>query len=414
MIADERSATSELDALLRTVVRERMVADVPMGALLSGGVDSSLVVSLMQTQSAKPVRTFSVGFNADGYDESAAARSVAQHLGTDHTEFQLTAPLARATIPELASIWDEPFADKSQIPTLLVCRLARQHVTVALTGDGGDEAFGGYARHFLSARIAGVFGLPLPIRRAGAAALQLLSQEYLAARHRTVGLGSTALSASQWRKLGRVLGAADERELYARCVEVGDGGAALSRVRDGADMVPELPNLPSRLMFRDMARYLPGDILVKLDRASMAVSLEARCPLLDHRVIEFAWRVPVSMKIRGGKGKWLLRRALRQYLPDSLVDRPKHGFNVPVAAWLRGSLRDWADALLDPGRLRQQGLLNSTRVQACWQEHLSGRADRAGELWAILMVQAWLDNQNASTSARSDFSSLELASSGVG
>ncbi len=372
-----------------------MVADVPMGALLSGGVDSSLVVSLMQAQSARPVRTFTVGFDADSYDEAAAARGVADHLGTDHTEFRLTAEIARATIPELPQVWDEPFADESQIPTLLVCRLARRHVTVALTGDGGDEGFGGYSRHFMSARLAHLFGLPLPLRRAGSAALQLLSSETLAAAQRRVPLAPYALNGSQWQKLGRVLAAADERDLYARFIEVGGGSAALGFADDAAETIPALPDLPSRLMYRDMARYLPGDILVKLDRASMAVSLEARCPLLDHRIIDFSWRLPLSMKVRHGKGKWLLRQALRKYLPDQLIDRPKHGFDVPVAAWLRGPLRDWAQALLDESRLRQQGLLDAARVQVCWQEHLSGRRDRAGELWAILMVQAWLDAQHA-------------------
>jgi len=385
---------AELDRLLRTVVRERMVADVPLGAFLSGGIDSTLVASLMQAQSAQPVRTFTIGFDDTQHDEAGAAAAVARHLGTEHTEFRLTAADARAVIPDLPRIWDEPFADESQIPTLLVSRLARQHVTVALTGDGGDEGFGGYSRHIMSARMAPVFGLPLALRRAAGAALLALRPDAWDGMLGSVGLAPPGvLSGGNLQKLGCVLGAADERALYQRLTTFSGTPAAFGPAV--ADAVPPLPDLAARLMYRDMTQYLPGDILVKLDRASMAVSLETRCPLLDHRVIEFAWRLPTAMKLRGGKGKWLLRQVLGRYVPKPLFERPKHGFNVPISAWLKGPLRGWAGDLLAPDRLRREGMMDPARVQACWREHLDGRRDHAGELWAVLMAQAWLDNERS-------------------
>lgn len=385
---------SELDRLLRIAVRERMVADVPLGAFLSGGIDSSTVVALMQAQSPRPVRTFTIGFRDAQYNEADDAARVARHLGTEHTELRLTPAEARAVVPDLPLIWDEPFADESQIPTFLVARMARQHVTVALSGDGGDESFGGYARHFMPARLAPVFGLPLKLRRMAASALLALSpaawEGLLRALALPVALRRT-LSGVNLQKLARVLDAADDHEVYKRLISVSRRPATLDPMEADADAIPPLPDPAGRLMYRDMAGYLPGDILVKLDRASMAVSLEARCPLLDHRVVEFAWRLPTAVKVRGGKGKWLLRRVLRRYVPDALFERPKQGFNVPIGRWLRGPLRDWAEELLAVPRLRREGFLDPGRVQACWQEHLSGRRDRTYELWAILMVEAWLD-----------------------
>lgn len=378
----------ELDRVLRLAVRQRMVADVPLGAFLSGGIDSTTVVALMQAQSARPVRTFTIGYRERQFDEAAEASRVARHLGADHTEFRLSAAEACAVIPELPRIWDEPFADESQIPTLLVSRLARRHVTVALTGDGGDESFGGYARHFAAVRLARMLGLPLAVRRTAAGLLSLGSGagERLLRALPLSGLVRRGLNAG---KLARVLDAADEGELYRRLTSLGSSPLTVARPASGGDAAPPLPDLAARLMYRDMAAYLPGDILVKLDRASMAVSLEGRCPLLDHRVVEFAWRLPGSVKIRDGTGKWLLRRVLRRYLPDTLFERPKHGFDVPIGDWLKGPLRDWAEALLARPMLCSEGFVDFRQIKTCWQEHLRGRSDRAYQLWAILMIEAW-------------------------
>ena len=386
---------AELDHLLRTAVRERMVADVPLGALLSGGIDSSLVLALMQAQSAQPVRSFTIGFSERDFNESDDAYRIARHLGTEHTELLLTPKEALDAIPELPRIWDEPFGDESQLPTLLVSRLARQHVTVALTGDGGDESFAGYARHLAAARLAPLRRAPAGLRRLCAAPLRALSDGALCQFLTSLPspAGRIGINREHARKLAGMLDATDDRDFYRRVLAVTDRPAVRGAM-GGDDVVDDAPALAdpvSRLMYRDMSDYLPGDVLVKLDRASMAVSLEGRCPLLDHRVVEFAWRLPMAVKIREGSGKWLLRRLLRRYIPEDLSGRPKHGFNVPIGAWLKGPLHDWAEALISPDRLRRQGLLDVAHVRARWQEHLSGRRDRGYELWAILMLQAWLD-----------------------
>lgn len=406
----EPELEDELDRLLRTVVRARMVADVPLGAFLSGGIDSSTVVALMQAQSSRPVRTFTVSFDEASYDEALHASRVAQHLGTEHTEFRLTAAEALATIPRLPTVWDEPFADESQIPTLLISQVTRRHVTVALSGDGGDECFGGYVRHFMRDRLSGLFGLPPTSRRLIASAVQVLSpaawQQLLDALPLTAALRRT-LSGANLHRIARLLAATDEDEFYERSITCDGAAATAYPSTAGAIYVPALRDAVNRLIYRDMLNYLPGDILVKLDRASMAASLEARCPFLDHRVVEFAWRLPLAAKVRDGQGKWLLRRVLHRYLPEELYARPKQGFNVPIGAWLAGPLSNWARELLDPRRIRRDGLLDARRVETCWREHLSGRSDRARELWAILMVQAWLDatrksNPPLSSSATSD------------
>jgi asparagine synthase (glutamine-hydrolysing) len=388
-----------LDDLLRAAVGDRMIADVSIGAFLSGGIDSSTVVALMQAQSGRPVRTFTVAFDEQRYDESDRAASVARYLRTDHTEVRLTSAEALEVIPSLPRIWDEPFADESQIPTFLISRVARQHVTVALSGDGGDECFAGYNRHVLVTRVARLLTANPSLRRSAARFVSRLADSSYAV---FAGFGANGASRmSQRERLGRLiqlLGARDERELYDEVSRI----STLSLVplygpnpdRGG----PELDEPLSHFLFRDMAEYLPSDILVKLDRASMATSLEARCPMLDHRVVEFAWRLPSNTKIRSGQGKWILRQVLARYLPQHLFERPKQGFDVPVNTWLKGPLRAWASDLLAETRLRRQGLLDVSLVQSCWREHLAGVRDHSRLLWAVLMLQAWLDSIDTSPS----------------
>ncbi|MER8833117.1 asparagine synthase (glutamine-hydrolyzing) [Mesorhizobium sp. M0045] len=388
----DEELTNELDGLLRLAVRERMIADVPLGAFLSGGIDSSTVVALMQAQSEKPVRTFTIAFGEGGFDEAPHAAEVARHLGTDHTELHLSAAVARDVIPELPQIWDEPFADESQIPTLLVARLARRHVTVALSGDGGDECFAGYARHFMAARLRRQHILPSALRRALAAGTGLLAR---AARHDLVGKlplsegARHALRGDRLNRLAQLLAAANEDELYRRLTGSSNENLSLHQPPSSIHVEHRLDGLLSRLLYDDMAGYLPGDILVKLDRASMANSLEGRCPLLDHRVVEFAWRLPTNTKVRNGKGKWILRQLLRRYVPQRLIERPKQGFDVPIAVWLRGPLLSWANDLVADMRLSGDGIFDLAEVDACWRDHVDGRHDHSRELWPALMFQAW-------------------------
>jgi asparagine synthase (glutamine-hydrolysing) len=384
---------SELDQLLRTVVQQRMRADVPFGVFLSGGIDSSTIAAVMQTQSQRPIRSFTIGFEESDYDEAHHASLVAQHIGTEHTEFRVTPREALAVIPELPHFWDEPFADESQIPTLLLARLARQHVTVALSGDGGDECFGGYARHVMTARLAPFLSLPLKLRKMSVSALSTLSPERWERllHHLPLPEGWHAtLNATNLEKLARVLNASDDRELYHQLMTLSRGPHSTGPELFSADAVPNLPDTTARLIYSDTISYLVGDILVKLDRATMAASLEGRSPFLDHRLLEFAWRLPTSLRIHNGQGKWLLRQVLRRYLPAHLFERPKQGFNVPIGAWLRGPLRNWAQDLLDMRSIRNDGFLDSRRVQACWQEHLTGQCDQSRYLWSVLMIQSWL------------------------
>lgn len=392
IVGSDEDLTTELDGLLRLAVRERMVADVPLGGFLSGGIDSSTVVALMQAQSQKPVRTFTIAFGEDGFDEAPHAAAIARHLGTDHTELHLSPAAARDVIPELPQIWDEPFADESQIPTLLVSRLARQHVTVALSGDGGDECFAGYSRHFMAARLKQQLGLPSPLRQTLAAGVGLLAR---AAGHSLVSSlpltanARHALRSDRLDRLARLLAAENEDELYQWLTGSSLGYLSHRKPLASIHNAPQLDDLLSRLLFDDMTGYLPGDILVKLDRASMANSLEGRCPILDHRVVEFAWRLPTDAKVRNGRGKWILRQLLRRYVPQRLTDRPKQGFDVPIGTWLRGPLRVWAADLLADIRLAGDGIFDLAKVDACWRDHLSGRQDHARDLWSVLMFQAW-------------------------
>lgn len=390
---DDHELVDELDGLLRRAVAERMVADVPVGLFLSGGIDSSTVVALMQSQLSRPVRTFTIGFKEAGFDEAASAAAVARHLGTDHTEFRLTPGEARAVIPELGHIWDEPFADESQIPTLLLSRLARRDVTVVLSGDGGDECFGGYSRHLLTQRLGFLLNSNRGLRRATATGIAFLARglpESFADSAPIPGQLRRAVQGDRLNRLAEMVGGEQVNETYWRAMRLSELQPAAEPMPSDPAMLPPLHDLLSDFILRDMLGYLPGDILVKLDRASMATSLEARCPILDHRIVEFSWALPNAAKVRHGKGKWILRQVLERYLPRRLFDRPKQGFDVPVGAWLRGPLRSWAADLLCEQNLRKHGLLNAPLVESCWLEHLAGRRDHSRILWAVLMLQSWL------------------------
>lgn len=396
-LTDEEAA-AELDRLLRQSIKGQRMADVPLGAFLSGGIDSSTVVAVMQATSSQPVRTFTIGFADAAYDESAHACAIAAHLGTQHTALTVSPEQARDVIPELPSIYCEPFADASQIPTFLVSRLARDHVTVCLSGDGGDELFGGYDRYRWAQRVAAV---PLAIRRGAGVVLSALPASAWAAMLAPVARWlprelREGDRADRLRKLAGVLGAGRDDDVYGQMMSFWPEGAvpvrdSLLRMTAFAAPRPDLDDFEARMMLLDLCTYLPDDILVKVDRAAMAASLETRVPLLDHRVVEFALRLPLHQKMRAGKGKWLLRRVLDRYVPGALVDRPKMGFGVPIHDWLRGPLRDWAEALLSPQRLRAAGLIDPGPVRLLWEHHVAGHGDLGYRLWPVLMFEAWRD-----------------------
>ena len=392
---DDREAVCELDMLLKASVRDRMIADVPLGAFLSGGIDSSTVVAMMQAQSTRPVKTFTIGFEEGAYNEAEYAREVATHLKTDHTELYVSPRDAMDVIPQLAFMFDEPLGDSSQIPTHLVSRLARQHVTVSLSGDGGDELFGGYSRYLNSLKVWGLVGrVPVSLRQAAGAVFDRAS------KLEWNKITSHGRLATRFYHLAAISKTRSPDELYWRFSSNWD--QPLQVVIDGREppafhTAPEnshlLPEFAQRMMYVDFNTYLPDDILVKLDRASMAASLEGRVPLLDdHRVVEFAWRLPLHMKIRSGKGKWILRQVLYQYVPQSMVERPKMGFGVPIDSWLREPLRDWAEDLLDEKRLRAEGYLNPGPIRKRWTEHLQKQKDWHYPLWYVLMFQDWLSH----------------------
>jgi asparagine synthase (glutamine-hydrolysing) len=399
VMLSEQDLESELECLLKTVVRERMIADVPIGAFLSGGIDSSVVVALMQAQSSRPIKTFTIGFAEAGFDETRYAGKVARHLGTDQTEFRVTPKEALDVIPELPRVWDEPFADESQIPTLLLSRLARQYVTVVLSGDGGDECFGGYTRHVWSAQLTSILRAPIKLRRGMGAALQAVGSYFgKRAAATKVSLGSHPLfNVENAQRVGRILDVGDTRELYERLVGFGSKENGRHSKNSYPYALPQLGDIVSEFIYRDMTGYLPSDIFVKTDRATMASALEGRCPLVDHRLVEYSWRIPTTEKVHGRKGKWILRKVLRRHLPEALFERPKQGFNSPINSWLTGPLRDWAQDMLSPARLTRSGLQVPHDVDACWQEHLSGRRERSRELWAMLMLEAWFDEHCSST-----------------
>ena len=400
----EDDAAEQLGALVRDSVGIRMVADVPVGVFLSGGIDSSLVTALMQSQSSTPVHSFSIGFSDALFNEAPYAKAVAAHLGTRHTELYMTTDDVTSVIPSLPAMYDEPFADSSQMPTHLVSKLARKSVTVSLSGDGGDELFGGYARYFIGQNLYNRIGrVPEALRPAFAGVLHSVPAK---GWDRIFGAGQRLLPKTYRRshygerlhKLARVLRSTDPDEMYFEVVtswgDVIHGTKATAPV-ERRDQWPSIKDPIDRMMYFDQISYLPDDILTKVDRASMAVSLEAREPLLDYRLVEFAWSLPLAMKVRNGEGKRALRRVLYQYVPRTLIDRPKMGFGVPIETWLRGPLRDWAESLLSRSELDRYGLLHTDSVLSTWKEHLSGTNDWQSRLWTILMLQAWLREERA-------------------
>ncbi|HZJ12616.1 MAG TPA: asparagine synthase (glutamine-hydrolyzing) [Methyloceanibacter sp.] len=398
---DETQARDQLEALLTDAVIRRMVADVPLGVFLSGGIDSATVTALMQANSPTPVRSFTIGFHEKGYNEATQAKAVAAHLGTDHTELYVSPEQALAVVPKLPSIYDEPFADSSQIPTFLVSEMTRQHVTVALSGDGGDELFAGYNRYGQGLRVARALRLlPRPVASCLA---RLIGAVPPSAWDRLFDVVPEGMRPRQpgdkLQKLAGVLG--DDAAGYYRNL-IAPWADAWSLVKGATPFDQPAFSEATRARFKDelswmqyadSVTYLPDDILTKVDRASMAVSLEARVPLLDHRVAAFAWQLPAHLKMRGGQGKWLLRQVLYKYVPKALVERPKMGFGVPIDAWLRGPLKDWAADLLDPAAMTRAGLLDPVPIQEKWAEHLSGKRNWQHFLWNVLMFEAWRREQ---------------------
>jgi asparagine synthase (glutamine-hydrolysing) len=412
----EVEAIDQLDLLLREAVGLRMVADVPLGAFLSGGVDSSTVVALMQAQSDRPIKTFSIGSLDDNYDEARYAREVARHLGTDHTELYVSAQDALTVVPHLPTLYDEPFSDSSQIPTYLVSKLAREHVTIALSGDGGDELFAGYNRHVWGQSVWNAISwMPPLLRQMTARAIDAVSPQVWdrlfdgAGRFIPMNVCLRG-SGDKLHKIAQTLSSTTAEAFYRtlashwsepECLVLGAKEPLTSLT--ATDHRTDAFGLTNTMLYLDLVTYLPDDILTKVDRASMAVSLEARVPLLDHRVVEFAWRIPLSMKLCQGRSKWLLRQVLNRYVPARLIERPKAGFGVPIGAWLRGPLRPWAEALLDAGRLRREGFFNPIPVRQKWLEHLAGRKNWEYHLWDVLMFQAWHEQRESVTvSARLD------------
>lgn len=411
---DPSAATGELERLLSAAVKRQSLSDVPLGAFLSGGIDSTTVVALMQKQSSQPIKTFSIGFAEADFNEAVHARGIAQHLSTDHTEMVVSPTDARNVIPKLAGMFDEPFADSSQIPTHLVAALARRSVTVSLSGDGGDELFGGYNRHVWGARLQSRFGpLPIPVRRLLRRLLGLVSPEpvnsigqvagrLLPQRYRILRAGD------QLAKIARIVNSNTFNEMYRRLSSIDDdptlavigGSEPQSWFTAQMSAIDQTLDPLDRMTLSDALSYLSDDILQKVDRAAMSVSLETRVPFLDKDVAEFSCRVPPDMKVRDGRGKWLVRQVLDRHVPERLIDRPKTGFGVPLDDWLRGPLKPWASDLLSPARLIRQGLFDATRVSQMWSEHCSGR-NHGSWLWNVLMAQAWTDTwySPASTAA---------------
>ena len=389
---------NELEVVLRQSVKRQMVADVPLGAFLSGGIDSSLVVALMQQQSSQPVKTFTIGFSESGYNEAEYAKAVAKHLHTDHTELYVSPQETIDVIPKLPQLYDEPFSDSSQIPTFLVSQLAREHVTVSLSGDAGDELFCGYNRYLLTDQLWNKLSLlPVSLRRGLANVVTTISP---AVWSKIFGFLSYGAVGDKMYKAAGVLGSSSVDELYLGLISHWNSPESIvlnskepkTRLTGNISDLLKL-NQVQKIMLLDLLTYLPDDILTKVDRAAMGVSLETRVPFLDHNVVEFAWRMPMNFKIRDGKSKWALRQILYKYVPKELIERPKMGFGVPIDSWLRGPLKDWADGLLYRTRLQNEGFFDPDPIRKKWSEHLSGRRNWQHQLWDVLMFQAWLEAQ---------------------
>lgn len=399
----EAEVIGQLESKLAEAVKLRMIADVPLGAFLSGGIDSSTVVALMQSQSARPVKTFTIGFHEDAYNEANHAKAIAAHLGTDHTELYVTPQEALNVVPLLPAMYDEPFADVSQVPTYLVSKLARQSVTVSLSGDGGDELFGGYGRYFLMKRVwNSMRPFPKPLRKAVSRMIasvppKTIDKMYKLASPLVPRNRRAFPTGDKAHKLAGLLSAESQERIYMHALThwenpsaVVNGASEPETVRRFVHEALWLPSMEEVMMLTDTVHYLPDDILTKVDRASMAVSLEARVPILDHRVVEFAWKLPMGFKIRNGKGKWALRQVLYKYVPAAMVERPKMGFGVPIDSWLRGELREWAEDLLSVESLERYGLFNIEAIRAKWQEHTSGGRNWQYLLWDVLVFQDWM------------------------
>jgi asparagine synthase (glutamine-hydrolysing) len=407
LVNGDKDATEKLDHLLGKSIRQQMISDVPLGAFLSGGVDSSVVVALMQKQAIGKVKTFTIGFNEKQYNEAEYAKAVAHHLGTEHTELYVSPENAMDIIPCLPQIYDEPFADSSQIPTLLVSKMARQHVSVSLSGDGGDEIFGGYNRYLMANRAwKNMEKVPLTLRKYFSKGITSISPKIWGGIiNGASGVLPTSLKIThpgdKVYKLADMLSSRNIDDVYDGLVshwknpfEIVIGCTSQLDTINESMKILDFNNPENKMMYLDSITYLPDDILTKVDRAAMGVSLETRAPFLNHNVVEFAWQLPFDMKIRNNEGKWILRQVLDKYVPRKLIDRPKMGFGVPIDSWLRGPLRDWAESLLSESRLRQEGFFHPEPIRKIWNEHLSGHRNWQYHLWSVLMFQAWLEDQD--------------------
>lgn len=400
---NDADAIAALDKQLKQTIGLQMVADVPLGAFLSGGVDSSVIVALMQAQSSRSVKTFSIGFNEASYNEAGYAKAVAQHLGTDHTEHYVSPVEARQVIPQLGSMYDEPFADSSQIPVFLISQMARKHVTVSLSGDAGDELFCGYNRYALVDIWSKIDKVPFRVRRLVGHLIKKAPPSTWDTIFRFLNnfLRLPSNMAEKLEKLSTRLENVDgvEALYYSLVSEITNPDQVVINAKEPSTWLTEkginlqFPNQKLQMMYMDAMTYLPDDILVKVDRAAMFNSLETRAPFLDHRIIDLAWSLPLSMKMRNGQTKWILRQVLYKYVPKELIERPKMGFGIPVGDWVRDSLRDWAEELLNGSRLKQEGFFDAEFICLRWQEHLSGKRNWQSFLWTVLMFQSWLEDE---------------------